>query len=216
MKQFVVIGLGRFGQNVAKTLYSLGNDVLAIDHDEEIIQSISDEVTHAVQVEVMDEASLKALGIRNFDVAVIAIGGDVQTSILVTLLCKELGVPYVVCKATSDLHARLLYKIGADKVILPERDMAVRVAHNLSSEHVLDFISISPDINVVEMEAPASWSDKKLRDLAVGTRLGVNIMAIKRGSEVIVAPDGNTVIHSGDVLVAIGETQSIKRMENIK
>ena len=132
-KQFVVIGLGRFGSSIAKTLYSLGNEVLAIDSDEEVVQSIADSVTQAIQAEATDEATLKSLGIRNFDVAVVTVGTDVQSSIMITLLVKELGIKYVVAKAQNELHAKVLYKIGADRVVFPERDMGIRVAHNLCS-----------------------------------------------------------------------------------
>ena len=120
-KQFVIIGLGRFGSSIAKTLYSLGNDVLAIDKDEDIVQEIADSVTHAVQLDATDENALRALGIRNFDVAVVTIGDNIQSSIMATLLVKELGVKYIIAKGHSDLHAKVLYKIGADRVVLPEK-----------------------------------------------------------------------------------------------
>jgi len=138
MNSFVVIGMGRFGQSVAKTLYQLGKDVLVIDQDEEVIQEISEEVTHAVVGNATDEHVLKSLGIRNFDVAVVAIGVDIQSSILVTVLLKELGVKYVVAKAQTELHAKVLNKVGADKVIFPERDMGIRVARNLVSTNIPD------------------------------------------------------------------------------
>ena len=135
-KQFVVIGLGRFGESVAKTLYSLGHDVLAIDMDEDSVQEISDSVTHAVQMDATDENALRTLGLRNFDVAVVTIGSNIQASVMITLLVKELGVKYIIAKGQSDLHAKVLYKIGADRVVLPEKDMGVRVAHNLGTEDV--------------------------------------------------------------------------------
>ncbi|MEG0129568.1 potassium channel family protein, partial [Clostridium sp.] len=128
-KQYIIIGLGRFGASIAKTLYSLGNEVLAVDVDEEVIQDISPDVTHAVQADATDEGVLRALGLRNFDVAVITIGSDAQASIMATLLVKELGVKYVIAKAHNEVHAKVLYKIGADRVVFPERDMGVRVAH---------------------------------------------------------------------------------------
>ncbi|MEL5900799.1 TrkA family potassium uptake protein, partial [Clostridium sporogenes] len=137
-KQFVVIGLGRFGTSVAKTLYTLGNDVLAIDSSEDIVQSIADSVTHSVQIDATDENSLRSLGIRNFDVAVITIGSDIQASTMATLLVKEMGVKYIIAKANTEIHAKVLYKIGADRVVFPERDMGVRVAHNLVSTNILD------------------------------------------------------------------------------
>ena len=141
-KQFVIIGLGRFGSSIAKTLYSLGNDVLAIDKDEDIVQEIADSVTHAVQLDATDENALRSLGIRNFDVAVVTIGDNIQSSIMATLLVKELGVKYIIAKGHSDLHAKVLYKIGADRVVLPEKDMGIRVAHNLVSANILDYIEL--------------------------------------------------------------------------
>jgi trk system potassium uptake protein TrkA len=123
MKQFVIFGMGKFGESIATSLYNMGHEVLAVDKDQERVQDISDKVTHAVQIDATDENTLKAIGYRNFDVAVVAIGQDIQSSILITLLCKEAGVKYVLAKAQNELHSKLLYKIGADKVVFPERDM---------------------------------------------------------------------------------------------
>lgn len=142
-KQFVVVGLGRFGESLAKTVYDLGHDVLVIDMDEEKIADIADYVTHAVQMDATDENALKKLGVSNFDVAIVTIGSDIQASVMSTLLMREMGVKYVIAKGHSDLHAKVLYKIGADKVILPEKDMGKRVAHNLISSNILDYIELS-------------------------------------------------------------------------
>ena len=153
-KQFAVIGLGRFGVSVARTLFKGGYEVLAIDSNEERVQKISSEVTHVVQADTTDENALKALGIRNFDVVVVAIGEDVQANVLTTLLLKELGVNYIVAKAKNELHGKMLEKIGADRVVYPERDMGQRVAHNLVSTNVLDYIELSPDLSLVEVTTP--------------------------------------------------------------
>ncbi|SHE91437.1 MULTISPECIES: potassium channel family protein [Caloramator] len=212
-KQFVVIGLGRFGSSIAKTLYSLGHEVLAIDIDEEVVQDISDHVTHAVQADATDEATLKSLGIRNFDIAVITIGSDVQSSVLVTLLVKELGVKYVIAKAQNELHAKVLYKIGADRVVFPERDMGIRVAHNLCSSNILDYIELSPDYSIMEVTALEEWEDKTLKELNLRTRYGINIMAIKRGNDINISPAAEDTIKKGDILVVIGGTDDIKNIE---
>lgn len=212
-KQFVVIGLGRFGSSIAKTLYSLGHEVLAIDVDEEVVQDISDYVTHAVQADATDEATLKSLGIRNFDIAVITIGSDVQSSVLVTLLVKELGVKYVIAKAQNELHAKVLYKIGADRVVFPERDMGIRVAHNLCSSNILDYIELSADYSIMEVTALDEWKNKSLKELNMRSRYGLNVMAIKRGNEINIAPSADEVIKHGDVLVAIGGIDDIKNIE---
>jgi len=215
-RQFVVIGLGRFGSSIAKTLYALGNDVLAIDQSEDIVQNISDNVTHAVQADATDENSLKSLGIRNFEVAVISIGSDIQSSIMVTLLVKEMGVKYVIAKAQNELHAKVLYKIGADRVVFPERDMGVRVAHNLVSSNILDYIELSPDYSIVEIAALSQWEGKTLREINMRSRYGINIMAIKRQGGINVSPVADDEIYQGDVLVVIGSTEELNKIEKIK
>ncbi|QCX32938.1 TrkA family potassium uptake protein [Caloramator sp. E03] len=215
-KQFVVIGLGRFGSSVATTLYSLGNEVLAIDTDEEIVQSISNSVTHAVQADATDEATLRSLGIRNFDVAVVTIGSDIQSSIMITLLCKELGVKYVIAKAHNEMHAKVLYKIGADRVVFPERDMGVRVAHNLCSSNILDYIELSPDYSIMELEAIHEWEGKSLRELNMRSKYGINVMAIKRNNDINISPNADDKIYHGDVLVVIGGTEDLKVLERSK
>jgi K+ transport systems, NAD-binding component len=214
-KQYVIIGLGKFGSSVAKTLYSLGNDVLAIDSDEYLVQEISDSVTHAVQLDATDETALRSLGIRNFDVAVVSIGTDVQSSAMVTLLVKELGVKYIIAKALNELHEKLLYKIGADRVVLPEKDMGVRVAHNLVASNILDYIELSPDYSIAEIATPKEWVGKSLRELSMRARYGINIMAIKRDEGISVAPGAEDLIAEGDVIVAIGSSDDLSKLENM-
>lgn len=215
-KQFVVIGLGRFGTSVAKTLYTLGNDVLAIDSNEDIVQSISENVTHSVQIDATDENSLKALGIRNFDVAVITIGSDIQASTMATLLVKEMGVKYIIAKANTEIHAKVLYKIGADRVVFPERDMGVRVAHNLFSSNILDYIELSPDYSIMEVAAIGEWEGKTLRELNMRTKYGINVMAIKRSNDIDISPTADDIIKSGDILVVIGEMENLNIIEKDK
>ncbi|WP_352417927.1 TrkA family potassium uptake protein [Proteiniborus sp.] len=213
MKQFVVIGCGRFGTSVAKTLYNQGHDVLAIDGNEEIVQEISDSVTYAAQADVQDENSLKSLGIRNFDVAVISIGSNIQASIMATLIVKEMGVKTVIAKAQNDVHAKVLYKIGADKVVFPERDMGVRVAHNLVSPNILDYIELSPDYSIVEIAAIAEWENKSLKELKLPTKYGVNVMAIKQIDSMNVTPKADDVIKAGDILIVLGNNKDLSELE---
>lgn len=213
MKQFVVIGLGRFGSSIAKTLYNLGYDVLGIDSDEEIVQSMSDSITHAVQADATDENTLKALGVRNFDVGIVSIGQDIQASILVTLILKEMGIKFVVAKAQNELHGKVLYKIGADRVIFPERDMGIRVAHNLVSSNILDYIELSPDFSIVEITAIPEWYDKTLKELDMRVKHGLNVMAIKRNEDVLVSPKADDVILKGDILVVVGQNKDIEKLE---
>lgn len=212
-KQFVVIGLGRFGTSVAKTLYTLGNDVLAIDSRDDIVQDISDSVTHSVQIDATDENSLKALGIRNFDVAVITIGSDIQASTMATLLVKEMGVKYIIVKANSEIHAKILYKIGADRVVFPERDMGVRVAHNLVSTNILDYIELSPNYSIAEIVTPKIWHGKTLNELNIRANYGINVVALKRGEEINVSPVAEDRIEPGDIIVAIGSEEDLTKVE---
>jgi trk system potassium uptake protein TrkA len=213
MKQYVVIGCGRFGSSVAKTLCKLGYDVLAIDKDPEKIQEIAEFVTHAVQADAIDENALKAIGIRNFDVAVITIGSDVQASIMGTLLAKELGVKKVIAKAQNELHGKVLYKIGAHKVIFPERDMGIRVAHNLVSSNILDVIEFAPDYSIIEVVAQDDWTEKSLRELQLPNNYGVSVMAIKTGEDLNISPYAEDIIKKGDTLIVIGDNESLKKLE---
>lgn len=214
-KQFIIIGLGRFGSSIAKTLYSLGNDVLAIDKDEDVVQDIADSVTHAVQLDATDENALRSLGIRNFDVAVVTIGDNIQSSIMVTLLVKELGVKYIIAKGQSELHAKVLYKIGADRVILPEKDMGIRVAHNLVSANILDYIELSEDYSIMEIQVLNEWSGKTLNELKLRRKYGINVMAIKRGDEVNLSPAADDIIKENDIIVAIGSAEDLNRLEGM-
>lgn len=212
-KQFVVIGLGRFGTSIAKTLYSLGNDVLVIDKNEDVIQDIADNVTHAVQMDATDENAVKTLGLRNFDVAIVTIGNNIQSSVMVTLLMKELGVKYIIAKGNNDLHAKVLYKIGADRVILPEKDMGIRVAHNLVSSSILDYIELSPDYSIMEIQAVTEWQNKSLSELKLRTKYGINVMAIKNGEDINVSPSPDDKITAKDILVAIGSAKDLGKLE---
>lgn len=216
MKQFAVIGLGRFGVSVAENLYKQGYDVMAVDSDEERVQKFSDEVTHVVQADCTDENALKALGIRNFDVVVVAIGEDIQANVMTTLLLKEMGVPYVVAKAKNALHGRMLEKIGADRVVYPERDMGVRIAHNIISRNVMDYIELSPELGVVEVNAPQELIGKTLQQANLRSRFGVNVVAIKRDEEIDVSPKAEDVITAGDILVVIGKTEGVLKLEEME
>ncbi|MTI69777.1 MAG: TrkA family potassium uptake protein [Firmicutes bacterium] len=213
MRQFVVIGCGRFGTSVAETLYNLGYDVLAIDKSEEKVQEISDKVTHAVQADAIDETTLKTLGIRNFDVAVVTIGSDMQASIMATLIAKELGVKLVIAKAQNELHAKVLEKTGADRVVFPERDMGSRVAHNLVSSNILDYIEFAPDYSIVEVTVMKDWENKALKDLNLPTEYGINVIAIKRDQEMNISPYADDLIKKGDVLIVIGANKDLRKLE---
>lgn len=213
MKQYAVIGLGRFGTSVAKTLYGMEYEVLGIDGDEDKVQDAVDYVTHAVTADATDENALKALGIRNFDVVVVAIGADIQASILTTLILKEQGVKHIVAKAQNELHGKVLSKIGADKVVYPERDMGVRVAHNLISPNILDYIELSPDYSMVEIVASDKIVGKTLAEVDFRRKYHCNVMAIKTNGRINISPLANDKIHEGDVLVVIGKNEDLQDLE---
>lgn len=212
-KQYAVIGLGRFGSSVAKTLYDLHYDVMAIDLDDERIQENINNVTHAVKADSTDEVALKSLGIRNFDVVVVAIGQNIQASILTTLIIKELGIETVVVKAQNQLHAKVLYKIGATKVIFPERDMGVRVAHNLVTPNILDYIELSEEYSIIEVLSSEALLDKTLLELNIRARFGCSIMALKNDNYINVAPSANDKIRKGDIMVVIGHNKDLRKFE---
>lgn len=212
-KQFVVIGLGRFGTSVALTLEEADCEVLAVDINEERVNDIAPHVTYSVQADVTDENALKALGIRNFDIAVVAVG-DLQSSIMISMLCKELGIKYVIAKAKDDLHSKVLYKVGVDKVIFPERDMGIRIGHNLVSSSILDIIEFSPNYSLIELGVQEGWKNKSLKELDFRKKYGVNIIAIKSCSgDVNISPMADHVLSKDEILVVIGSTESLHKLE---
>lgn len=212
-KQFAVIGMGRFGSSVAKTLSNLGFEVLAIDSSEQRTQEVSNIVTHVVQADSTDEEALRALGLRNFDVVIVAIGQDIQASILTTIIVKEIGVPKVVVKAQNELHGKVLAKVGADRVIYPERDMGVRVAHHLISSNIIDYIELSEDYSIVEVQAVGQMVGRNLRELDIRAKYGCNVMAIRTGDKMNIAPHAEDIIKHNDILVVVGTNEDLKNFE---
>lgn len=212
-KQFAVIGLGRFGTSVARTLYKMGFDVLAVDRDETRVQEMMAEVTHSVQVNAMDEEAMRSLGIRNFDVVVVAIGQDIQASILTSLIVKELGVKRLIVKAQDDLHGKVLQKIGVDKVVYPERDMGTRVAHHLISPNILEFIELSSDYSIVEIQATKKMVGKSLAKLDIRAKYGCNVIGIKSEDNMNIAPRAEDLITEDDILVVVGKNENISNFE---
>ena len=212
MKSFVVIGLGRFGSRIAEKLYDMNCEVLAVDIDNEKVQQIADDVTQAVAGDARDKDVLRALGVRNCDCAIVAIASNLSSSVFITMNLKELEVPYIVAKAQGTMHQRILEKLGADSVIMPEQEMADRIAHKLVEPNILDFIEISDEYSLVEEQAPDSWINKSIRDLSVRARLGVNIIAVKNGKDINIAPGGDYIVRNGDVLVIIGKYDALAKL----
>ncbi|MBO2943910.1 TrkA family potassium uptake protein [Paenibacillus sp. F411] len=212
-KQYAVIGMGRFGTSVAKELSEMGFDVLAVDASEQRVQEIAGLVTQAVSSDSTDEEALRALGIRNFDVVVVAIGEDIQSSILTTLILKDLGVPVIIVKAKNELHGKVLQKIGADKVIFPERDMGLRVAHHLISPNILEYIEVSDDYSIMEMKVAADMIGMNLIELDIRARFGCNVMGIRTNGKMNISPNPQDRLAAGDVLVIVGQKNDLTKLE---
>ncbi|KRE96872.1 potassium uptake system protein [Paenibacillus sp. Soil766] len=213
-KQYVVVGLGRFGSSLSRELMKLGHEVLGIDLDEEIVNDMSDELTHSVVADATDEDVLKSLGIRNFDCAVIAIGDDIQSSILTAIVMKDLGVNQVVAKALSELHGKVLTKLGVDRVVYPERDMGIRVAHQLVTPNLLDYIEISKDYTIVELSVPKRLCGFSIRQLDPRAKYGCSVVAINKQTGVIIAPQAGDVVNENDIMVIIGTNNQINEFES--
>jgi trk system potassium uptake protein TrkA len=213
-KQIVVIGLGRFGTSLATTLACLGHDVLALDRSEKEVQSIASQVTHAVQVDATNETLLKELGVGSFDIAIVGIGARVDSSVLITILLKKLGIPYVIAKADSELHGSILEKIGADRVVYPECEMGVRVAQGVTLLDVSDYMPLSPGYGISKLEAPPYFVGKRLNELGFVKKgkWEVAVFLIMRDSEIIVSPRQNEVVKADDVLIIAGSHDSLEKL----
>ncbi|MFP3918223.1 TrkA family potassium uptake protein [Lysinibacillus telephonicus] len=210
-KEFVVVGLGRFGGSIVKELIRLGADVLAIDTSPERVDEYAKIATQAVVADTTDEEVIKSLGIRNFEHVIIAIGENIQASILTTLILKDLGVQQITVKAQNDYHARVLRKIGADHVVHPERDMGIRIANNMMSNNVLDYLELSDEHSIMEIKANEQIAGFSLIDLDIRAKYGINIVGIKRGDSIIISPAADDKILLGDILLVIGADVDINR-----
>lgn len=215
MKSYIVIGLGRFGSEVARRLCQLGCEVLAVDTNGDLVQAISNDVTHAVVADGRDKGVLRALGAGSFDCGIVAIGDSLADSVLVTMNLKELEIPKVVCKAHDETHRQVLKKLGADQIVIPEQEQAYRLARSLSSQNVLDYIELSEDYGIIDLPAPDSWAGKNLRELNVRAKLGVNILAIKKENQINVSPAADYAIAKGDIMVILGDTAALKAVQKL-
>ena len=215
MKSYIVIGLGRFGQTLARQLCMLGAEVLAMDVSNDLVQQVADDVTHAVVGDAQDKEVLRALGAKDFDCAIIAIGSDLAASVLTAMNLKELEVPYIICKAHDETHRRVLEKLGADRVVIPEQENAIRLAHSLSTPNVLDYIELSQEYSIIEVPVPASWAGKDLRELNVRAKLGVNILAVRRADSFFVSPRADFAFLEGDNVVVLGDSAALKKVHRL-
>lgn len=212
-KQYLVLGLGRFGTSLAKTLCELGQEVLAVDSDAELVNSVAPYVTQALQLDATDEEALASLGVSNFDAAIVSIGQNMRDSILVCVLLKELGASCLIAKANDDLHAKVLRKIGADRVVFPERDMGARLARSILTPNVLDLMNLSDDYQIIEIRVPSKWVGNSIIGLNVRRRYGLNILAIHRQERFLVSPAPDMLFAADDTLLVMGKTEDIKRLE---
>ena len=220
-KQFGVIGLGRFGSAMAVTLTELGHDVIGVDGDESRVQQLADVITHALQIDATDDKALRAAGIHDVEVAVVSIGENIESSLLVVMQLRELGVRTIVAKAVTPLHGRILEKLGVSRVIFPEREMAIRIAHSLVMPNVIDYIELSRDFSIVEVPAPEAFVGRTLKQLELRPRLGLTLIAIKRksgesGAVVTnIAPAADETIRSGDILALLGSNENLSHLDRL-
>ncbi|RDW17976.1 potassium channel family protein [Oceanobacillus chungangensis] len=212
-KEFAVIGLGRFGGSICRELSSEGMQVLAIDKDEEKVNEFKNIASHAVILDSTDEVSLKEIGISNFEHVIVAIGENIQASILTTVILSELGVDRITVKAQNDYHEKILNKIGAHQIVHPERDMGRRIAHNLISNNILDYLDLSDEHSIVEVKAGLKMKGRTLIDLDIRANYGCNVVAIKQGKSINVSPMADEVLQEDDVLIVIGADIDISRFE---
>jgi trk system potassium uptake protein TrkA len=218
-RSFAVIGLGRFGAAMATTLAGLGHDVIGIDGDEDKVRALADMVSLAMQLDATDEKALRAAGIKDVDVAIVSIGEDIESSLLVVTLVRELGIKYIVAKAVTPLHGRILEKLGVTRVVFPEREMAMRIAHGLVVPNVLDYIELSNEFSIVEVPAPNEFVGKTLREIGLRSRFGLTTIAIKHaakagdGKFTNIAPGPEDVVQSGDVLALLGSNERLGQLD---
>jgi len=218
VSNYAIIGAGNFGFTLAKTLFKGGENVIAIDTDEEVIHRIRDHVTKAVKADATHKENLIDLGINGVDAAVISLGQDMASSILVTLYVKEIGVPRIYVKAITDEHAKILEMMHVTEVVNPERDMAVRVAHKLMNPNMLDYLPFGPELSIIEMAPPDSFIGKSLKDLRIRNRYRVQVLAVKKlvpeGVEFL--PDPNFILKDSDVMIIMGMNEDLDKLEKIK
>jgi trk system potassium uptake protein TrkA len=211
-KEFLVVGLGLFGASVATALKKSGCQVLAVDKEEERVRAVLGEVTHAVTADVTDPEQLQELGVKNYDGAVIAIGTDLETSILATILVKETGIPFVLAKASTEVQARVLKKVGADKIVFPEKEMGVHVATNLTMGNFFAAVELSATHSMMELDALPEWENKMLKDCDLRKKYGINVIGIRHGDELEMNPGPESKIRHNDVVIIIGKNDVLNSL----
>ncbi|MFC1668042.1 potassium channel family protein [Chlamydiota bacterium] len=219
MRNFAVIGLGRFGYSVTRTLSENGAYVLAIDKDLDKVQEVRDIATQAVQLNALDEKSLKAIGFSEIDVAIVSIGTDMESSILITLTLKQLGVEEVIAKALNDIHAKVLEKVGASRIVFPEREMGHRLVMNLISPNFIEYINLSKEYSIIEISPPEKIVGSSIREAQIRSRYHVDIIALRTINEdnkeqLEIVPEPDYVITSSDTLIIIGRREFLEKFSS--
>ncbi|WP_108830774.1 potassium channel family protein [Aedoeadaptatus coli] len=214
VKSFIVFGLGRLGSTVAKTLYNMHNDVLAVDMNPERVKYVSENVTTAIEADLMDEDVFDDLGLSNFDCAVIAIGSSLDSAIMATIACVEAGVPLIVAKAPTKRYGHILKRLGAHTIIYPEIDMGMRLAKQLTDNGITDYFELSDDYGIVEYEVAEDWIGKSIRELQLRSEFNVNVIAIRRGKDLIVRHVAEEVLNRNDIIIFFGSDDDLKQMKN--
>ena len=216
MKSFLVIGLGKFGKSCAKELTELNYEVLGVDENPRLVAEASSYLTHTVQADSTDEDFLKSIGVDSYDSCIVAIGDNQESSVMITVLLKEHGAKNIIAKAQSELHAKILRKVGADQVVLPEYDMGKKLAQSLSHKNIYDLVDISSNYSIGSITAPKEWINKTLGELSPRDRYGVNVIAIESNlNEPNVFPNANTVINKNDTVVVIGDNEKLKELKSL-
>lgn len=218
MKKFAVIGLGTFGFHVAKALYEDGNEVIAIDTDKERVQAIDAYATEAIVMDATDKEALKSLGLETIDGVIVSTGTNISIDILICLYLNEIKVKRILAKALDDDHAKILRKVGATEIIHPERDMALRVARSLSTPNILDFIPLSKEFDLVQVSSPEEFTGKSLKELNLGAKYNVHIIAIKElvPENFVLVPPASFVIKNSDILIMLGKEENLKKIKVLK
>ncbi|MDO5755030.1 MAG: TrkA family potassium uptake protein [Tissierellia bacterium] len=206
MKDYAVLGCGRFGRTIATKLSELNQSVLLVDNDEDTVDEMSKIVTHAVFADITQARVLESLGLSNFDVVIIAISSNFESSIVATVKCKELGVETVIAKAKDQIRAKILKRVGADKVLIPEMDIANRTAVSLVENGIIDFINLSDGLTIAEVNTPVEWVGKSIKELDVRSNFSINIVAIKQEEHFNVSPDADYEFRKGDKFLVIGDS----------
>ena len=214
-RQVAVLGLGRFGSAVARELARLGHDVLAVDADERVAQDLAPDVSHAAQADITDREALEDLGLAEFDTAIVAVSGSLEVSVLATALLKRIGVRRILAKATDELHGSILGEVGAHRVVYPERETGIRVAHSFAAPGVLDYLDVAPGYGLARVPVPEVWIGKSLGEIELHSSCGVATVLIARSGDVVLAPDNSQALRAGDALIVAGRDEDLERLPSI-